>query len=180
MHKDIERVVFEAGEINAKVKEIGRLITEDYADKEEEIICVGILKGAVVFFTDLVRAIEHPVKFDFMSVSSYGNQAESSGEVKIRKDLDSDVKDKHIIIIEDIIDSGLTLDFLSRHFSKLGAKSVRICAFLSKPSRRKVDVAIDYCGYEVEDEFFVGYGLDYAGNYRNLPYIGILKPECYR
>lgn len=179
MNDDIAKVIFTEEQLKAKVEELGAKITADYQDAQEDIFCVGILKGASVFYTDLVREINLPVKFDFMIASSYGNGTSTTGAVKILKDLDYDIEGKHLIVIEDIIDSGTTMNYLLKYFQKRGAKSVRLCALLSKPSRRTVDVKIDYCGYEVPDEFIVGYGLDYAEVYRNLPYIGVLKPEIY-
>lgn len=179
MNDDIAKVVFTEEQLKAKVKELGQQITTDYQDEQEEIFCVGILKGASVFYTDLVREINLPVKFDFMIASSYGNGTSTTGAVKILKDLDYDIEGKHLIVIEDIIDSGTTMNYLLKYFQKRGAKTVKLCSLLSKPSRRTVDVKIDYCGFEVPDEFIVGYGLDYAEVYRNLPYIGVLKPEIY-
>ncbi len=179
MDQDIEKVVFTADQLQKKIAELGAQITADYKDAEEDIFCVGILKGAVLFYTDLVRQIKLPVNFDFMIASSYGNGTSTSGTVKILKDLDYDIEGKHLIVIEDIIDSGTTMHYLKRYFQERKPKTVRICSLLSKPSRRTVDVDIDYCGFEVPDEFLVGYGLDYAEKYRNLPYIGVLKPEVY-
>ncbi|MBR2215410.1 MAG: hypoxanthine phosphoribosyltransferase [Selenomonadaceae bacterium] len=179
MQEDMERVLFTEADIKAKVKELGKKITADYQDAKEAIFCVGILKGAVIFYTDLVRQIDLPVEFDFMIASSYGNSSLSSGNVKILKDLDYDIAGKHVIVIEDIIDTGHTMSYLRKILPARSPASVKICAFLSKPSRRQVDVAIDYCGFEVPDEFLVGYGLDYAGRYRNLPYVGVLKREIY-
>ncbi len=179
MNADMEKIVFSAEQLQAKVNELGAAITRDYKDVKEDIYCVGILKGAVVFYTDLLRAIKVPVKLDFMIASSYGNGTETSGSVKILKDLDYDIAGKHLIVIEDIIDTGTTMNYLMKYFRERGPKSVKLCALLSKPSRRTVDVNIDYCGFEVPDEFLVGYGLDYAEIYRNLPYIGVLKPEVY-
>lgn len=173
MNADIEKVVFSEEELKKRIAELGKEITEDYKDVKETIYCVGILKGAVVFYTDLVRNINLPVHFDFMIASSYGNGTESSGSVKILKDLDYDVEGKHLIIIEDIIDSGTTMNYLMKYFRERKPKSVKLCSLLSKPSRRTVDVNIDYCGYTVPDEFLVGYGLDCAEKYRNLPYIGV-------
>lgn len=180
MDEDIERICFTEAALKAKVAELGKRISEDYKDAEETVYCVGILKGAVVFYTDLVRSITIPIHFDFMIASSYGNATSTSGSVKILKDLDFDIEGKHLIVIEDIIDSGTTMHYLMRIFRARKPKSVRLCALLSKPSRRTAEVAIDYCGFEVPDEFLVGYGLDYAGEYRNLPYIGVLKPEIYQ
>lgn len=179
MKDDIAKVYFTEEELQAKVRELGRQITEDYKDAKEDIYCVGILKGASVFYTDLVRAINLPVRFDFMIASSYGSGTSTTGSVKILKDLDYDIEGKHLIVIEDIIDSGTTMSYLLKYFEHRKPASVKLCALLSKPSRRTVEVAIDYCGFEVPDEFLVGYGLDYAEIYRNLPYIGVLKPEVY-
>ena len=179
MKDDIAKVYFTEEELQAKVRELGRQITEDYKDAKEDIYCVGILKGASVFYTDLVRAIDLPVRFDFMIASSYGSGTSTTGSVKILKDLDYDIEGKHLIVIEDIIDSGTTMSYLLKYFEHRKPVSVKLCALLSKPSRRTAEVAIDYCGFEVPDEFLVGYGLDYAEIYRNLPYIGVLKPEVY-
>ena len=180
MQDDIERIMFSADEIAVKVKEIGEQISRDYQNVEEEVYCVGILKGAVVFYTDLVRSISVPVRFDFMVASSYGSSTKSSGAVKILKDLDYDVSGKHLIIVEDIVDTGITMEYLFKYFAGRGVKSVKLCALLNKPSRRKRDIKIDYAGFDVPDEFLVGYGLDYDNKYRNLPYIGILKPSVYK
>lgn len=179
MKDDIAEVLFTEEKIRARVKELAQEIERDYRDAEEGIFCVGILKGALVFYADLVRQIQIPVQFDFMAVSSYGVGTESSGNVRIRRDMDKDVAGKHLILVEDIIDSGTTMKYLLRHFAVRKPASMKLCALLSKPSRRKVEVDIDYCGFEVPDEFLVGYGLDYAGKYRNLPYIGVLKREIY-
>ena len=179
MKDDIAKVYFTEKELQAKVRELGRQITEDYKDAKEDIYCVGILKGASVFYTDLVRAIDLPVRFDFMIASSYGSGTSTTGSVKILKDLDYDIEGKHLIVIEDIIDSGTTMSYLLKYFEHRKPASVKLCALLSKPSRRTAEVAIDYCGFEVPDELLVGYGLDYAEIYRNLPYIGVLKPEVY-
>ena len=179
MSEDIERICFSADEIRTRVQELGAEIARDYKDASETVYCVGILKGAAVFFTDLVRAIDRPVAFDFMIVSSYGDATTSSGQVKLLKDLDFSIEGKHVIIVEDIIDSGTTMHYLKQMLKGRHPKSIKICAFLSKPSRRVAPVEIDYLGYEVPDEFLVGYGLDYAEKYRNLPYIGVLKRSVY-
>ena len=179
MRDDIEKVVFTEEQIHEKIAELGRRITEDYKEVQEEIYCVGILKGSVNFYTDLVQQIELPVRYDFMIASSYGNGTSTTGSVKILKDLDYDIEGKHLIVIEDIIDSGTTMNYLMKYFKDRKPASVKLCSLLSKPSRRTVDVHIDYCGFEVPDEFLVGYGLDYAEVYRNLPFIGVLKPEIY-
>jgi hypoxanthine phosphoribosyltransferase len=177
MTDDIEQVLYSKEDLAACVERLGKQISKDYAGKE--IFAVGILKGAVVFFSDLVRAIDVPVQLDFMAASSYGLSTETSGTVKILKDLDFSVEGKHVLIIEDIIDSGLTLSYLLKNFKDRKPASVKLCALLDKPERRKAEVNIDYCGYSVPDEFLVGYGLDYAEKYRNLPFIGILKKEIY-
>lgn len=177
MKDDLERVLFTQEEIAKRVGELGEKIAEDYRGKNP--LVVGILKGASMFFVDLVRRVDIPMELDFMAVSSYGQGAMSSGNVRIRKDLDEDIRDRHVLICEDIIDSGITMKHLLSLLSARGPASIRLGALLSKPSRRETDVAIDYCGWEIPDAFIVGYGLDYAEKYRNLPYIGILKPEIY-
>lgn len=177
MMNDIEKVLYTKEDLAECVKKLGAQISKDYAGKE--IFAIGILKGAVVFFADLVRAIDVPVRLDFMAASSYGSSTKTSGTVKILKDLDYDVEGKHVLIIEDIVDSGLTLNYLLKNIKGRKPASVKLCALLSKPERRKVEVKIDYCGFDVPDYFLVGYGLDYAEKYRNLPCIGILKPAIY-
>lgn len=177
MRNDIERVLYSEEEVAACVKRLGAQISKDYAGKE--IFAIGILKGAIVFFSDLVREIDVPVHLDFMAVSSYGASTKSNGTVKILKDLDYSIEGKHVLIIEDIVDSGLTLSYLLQNIVNRKPASVKLCTLLNKPERRKVDVTIDYNGFNVPDEFLVGYGLDYAERYRNLPCIGILKPAIY-
>ncbi len=179
MRDDIEKILFDEETIRKRVKELGEEISRDYKDVPEGVFCVGILKGAAIFYTDLVRQISLPVQFDFMIASSYGNATESSGTVRILKDLDYDVRGRHVILVEDIIDSGTTMHYLLDYVLLRKAASVKLCAFLNKPSRRTVEVPIDYCGFDVPDEFLVGYGLDYAEKYRNLPFIGVLKKEIY-
>jgi hypoxanthine phosphoribosyltransferase len=159
-------------QIQAKVRELGEQISRDYAG--EELLVVGILKGAFVFCADLLRTITVPCKVDFMAVSSYGQSTESSGVIKIIKDLDSSVEGRHVLLVEDIVDSGLTLRYLREHLEHQNAKSVKVCVLLDKPSRRKTEVAVDYRGFGIPDEFIVGYGIDYAENYRHLPYIGMI------
>ena len=173
MHQDIKEILFTEEQIAARVRELGAQITKDYAGKT--ILMCGILKGAVTFFTDLARCIDSPVYFDFMSCSSYGSSTTSSGVLKIRKDLDNDVKDKDVLIVEDIIDTSHLVPMLQER----GARSVKLATLLSKPARRQVEVPVDYNGFEIPDAFVVGYGLDYDSRYRNLPYIGILKEEVY-
>ena len=164
-------------EIAARVAELGAQITRDYKGKDLTTVC--ILKGAVVFFVDLIRAIDLPLSMDFMSISSYGNATKSSGVVRILKDLDKPVNGKDVLIIEDIVDSGMTLSFLRDNLQSRGAASLKIATLLDKPDRRRVPLHVDYCGFVIPDEFVVGYGLDYAEQYRNLPDIGILRPEIY-
>lgn len=170
-----KEVLVSSEEIEKKVKELGEEITKDYQGKE--LMLVGILKGAAIFMADLARNIEIPVTMDFMAVSSYGNSTKSSGVVRIIKDLDSNVEGKHILIVEDIIDTGLTLGYLTDNLKKRGASSVRICTLLDKPERRKVNVPVDYRGFVIPDEFVVGYGIDYAEKYRNLPDIFSIEEE---
>ncbi|NMC31648.1 MAG: hypoxanthine phosphoribosyltransferase [Veillonellaceae bacterium] len=177
MLKDVERILITSEEIGARVRELGQQITNDYAG--QDILMIGVLRGAVIFMSDLARAIKRPIDMDFMAISSYGLSTNSSGVVRILKDLDEVVQGRHILIVEDIIDSGLTLNYLVENLKSRKPASVRICTLLSKPDRRKVDVQVDYNGFIIPDYFVVGYGLDYAGKYRNLPFIGILKPEIY-
>lgn len=166
-------VMISKEEIEKKVLELAKQIEKDY--EGEEIVVVGILKGASVFVSDLIRNIDLDVKIDFMSVSSYGNSTESSGTVKILKDLDMDIKDKNVLVVEDIIDSGLTLSNLVKALETRKPKSLKLCTLLDKPKRRTVDIPVDYIGFEIEDKFIVGYGIDWAEKYRNLPYIGVVN-----
>ena len=177
MINDIERVLVTEEELDKKVKEIGKKISEDYKDKN--LLLVSILKGSVAFMADLMRAITVPCQIDFMSVSSYGSGAKTSGVVKIIKDIDVEREGYDILIVEDILDSGLTLSHLMEILKARKAKSIKICTLLSKPDRRKVHVDVSYEGFVIPDEFVVGYGLDFDEKYRNLPYIGVLKPEIY-
>jgi len=177
MVKDVERILITSEEIGARVRELGQQITNDYAG--QDILMIGVLRGAVIFMSDLARAIKRPIDIDFMAISSYGLSTSSSGVVRILKDLDEVVEGRHILIVEDIIDSGLTLNYLVENIKSRKPSSVRICTLLSKPDRRKVNVTVDYNGFIIPDHFVVGYGLDYAGKYRNLPFIGVLKPQIY-
>ena len=179
MVNDIARTLLSEEEIQKRVRELGAAIARDYAGKNPTMVC--ILKGSIMFYADLLRAAQIPMALDFMAVSSYGNKTKSSGEVEIRKDLSTSIENKHVIIVEDIVDSGFTLSYLTRMLSSRGAASIKICTLLDKPSRRAPGITLkaDYSGFEVGDEFVVGYGLDYAEQYRNLPYIGILKREVY-
>ena len=177
MKEDVLRVLLSEDEIREKVRELGGKITADY--KNSNLMLVTVLKGAVVFLADLMRQIDVPAEIDFMVVSSYGSGVKSSGVVKIVKDLDVPLAGKDILIVEDILDSGLTLSYINELLESRGPRSIRIATLLDKPSRRKVDLQADYIGFSVPDEFVIGYGLDYDEKYRNLPYIGILKPEVY-
>jgi hypoxanthine phosphoribosyltransferase len=174
MHTNIEVLISEE-DIREKVKALGIKITEEY--KNEEIIVIGLLKGTFIFMADLIREIKLPLKIDFMTVSSYGNEKISSREVKIVQDLSENIMGKHILIVEDIIDSGLTLNKVIEILKTREPKSLKLVAFLNKPSKREVYVKLDYTGYDISDEFVVGYGLDFSQYYRNLPYIGIIKGE---
>jgi hypoxanthine phosphoribosyltransferase len=162
-------------QIAKRAKEIGALITEDF--KGQEILVIGILKGAVIWLADLIRNIELDVKIDFMAVSSYGASTKSSGAVKIIKDLDEPIEGKNVIIVEDIVDSGVTLNYLKNYLHGMAPKTLKICAFLDKPAGRKIEIDVDYTGFAVEDKFIVGYGLDYNQTYRNLPYVTCLSDE---
>lgn len=178
MNKDIKKILIEEKELQAKVAELGAKITGDYKDKDLLIVCV--LKGAVVFVSDLIRKIDLPLDIDFMAISSYGANTKSSGVVRILKDLNMSIEGKHVLIVEDIIDSGLTLAYLMENLKSRGPASVEICTILDKIERRTIDLDIKYTGFQVPDEFVVGYGLDYAEKYRNLPYIAVLKEEIYQ
>lgn len=171
-------VLFTEDEVRRKIKELARQITGDYAG--QEIMVVGILKGAFIFMADLVREIDLPLQLDFMDVSSYGVSTVSSGEVRIMKDLDDSIEGKHVLIVEDIIDTGLTLNYIREILEKRSPKSLRICCLMDKPSRRRSSIQPDYTGFVIEDLFVVGWGLDYAERYRNYPAIGILNPSVYK
>lgn len=180
MHQDVKEILFTQKQLASRVAELGVEISKDYAG--ESVVLVGVLKGAVVFFTDLARAIDNTVdvSFDFISCSSYGEGTTSTGVVRILKDLDRSVEGKHVLVVEDIVDTGTTLHYLLDNLRARGAKSVRLVALLNKPDRRKKDVDVDYIGFAVPDYFVIGYGLDYAEQYRQLPYIGILKESVYQ
>ena len=177
MHQDVENIMFSKEEIAGRIAELAAQLDREYAGKNP--LMVGILKGSVMFYADLLRAMTIPVEMDFMAISSYGAGAKSSGEVKLIKDLDRKIEGRHVIIVEDIIDSGYTLSYLKRMLYSRKPESVKICALLEKYSRRVVPIEADYQGFDCEDEFVVGFGLDYAERYRNLPYIGILKRSVY-
>ncbi len=170
---EIQKILYSEEQIQSRVAELGVQITRDYAGKCP--LFVGILRGAAIFHADLIRHVDLRLKVDFISVSSYGEATESSGQVQLIKDLESGIQDDDVILVEDIIDTGLTANYLRRNLASRGPASLRLCSLLSKPSRRKVEVEIDYTGFEIPDEFVVGYGLDFAQKYRNLPYIGVLN-----
>lgn len=174
---DIEKVLYTKEDIDQRLTEMGAAITRDY--EGQDLLLVGVLKGAIMVMADLSRKISLPLAMDWMAVSSYGAATKSSGVVRILKDLNEDVKDRNVLIVEDILDSGLTLDWLKSNLESRGAKSVRIATMLRKPDAVKVDVEVDYIGYDIPNEFVVGYGLDYAENYRHLDFIGTLAPHVY-
>jgi len=174
---EVEQVLITEQEIQTKVAELARQVDADYVGKE--ILLVGVLKGAVMVMADLARALETPVSMEFMAVSSYGSSTSSSGVVRILKDLDREIEGKHVLVVEDIIDSGLTLNWLLRNMRSRGPASVEVCALLRKPDAAKVDVPVKYVGFEIPSVFVVGYGLDFAERYRDLPFVGRLKPEVY-
>ena len=178
MHKDIAEILLTEEEILAKVTELGKQITRDYQNKN--LLLLGVLKGAVPFIIDLARSIDLLVDIDYMAVSSYGNETHSSGVVRILKDLEAPIVQKHVLVVEDIVDSGLTLNYLIELLSNRNPLSIRVCTLLDKVRERDVQVELEYTGFTIPTLFVVGYGMVYAQLYRNLPYIGILKPEAYR
>lgn len=175
---DISQILFTEKQIAARVEALGMQLTEQYHDKKPVMVCV--LKGASFFYIDLCRQMRCNIDMDFISVSSYGAGSKSSGVVRLIKDLDTDITGRHVILVEDIIDSGLTLSYLREFFGSRKPASIRTVSFLDKTARHPSHLKTDYCGFEIPDEFVVGYGLDYANYYRNLPYIGVLKPEVYQ
>ncbi len=177
MKDDILRVLISEEELEAKVAELGARITADH--EGQEVFFLGVLKGSFMFMSDLLKHVDLICEMDFMAVSSYGSGTSTTGAVKITKDLNRDIHGKHVIIVEDILDSGVTLSYLKGYLANRQPASIEIVTLLDKPARRKADIHADYHGFDVPDEFVVGYGLDYAENYRNLPYIGVLKPEVY-
>ena len=178
MNNDIQEILLTEEQIKAKVKELGVILTEEYADKNP--IIVGVLKGVAIFYADMIREIKVPCQMDFMWISSYAG-THSTGNMMIRQDLSSDIKDRHVLILEDIFDTGNSLDFTVKHLQSRGAASIKVCTLLDKPERRKegVTVSCDWVGFTIPNEFVVGYGLDFDEKYRNLPYVGVLKPEVY-
>src|SRR5687768_18284136 len=178
VHPDVAEVLITADEIQDKIRELAKHIEEDYRDKD--VLLVGVLKGAFVFMSDLSREIQLPIEFDFMAVSSYGSATRSSGVVRILKDLDYEITDRHVLLVEDIIDSGLTISYLLRYLEARRPASLEICSLFWKKGEQAVPLDVKYPGFEIPPVFVVGYGLDYAEKYRNLPYIGVLKPEAYQ
>ena len=177
MHKDVTRILFSEEEIAEIVKRMGAEISRDYRDKK--LLLVAVLKGATIFMADLLRAIDHEVEIDFMEVSSYGAEAKSSGVVRIIKDLETNIEGRHVLIVEDILDSGLTLKYISKNLKSRGPLSVEVATLLLKKEKQQANIECKYLGSLCPDEFVIGYGLDYAEKYRNLPYIGVLDPRVY-
>ncbi|QIZ39498.1 hypoxanthine phosphoribosyltransferase [Saccharopolyspora sp. ASAGF58] len=176
---DIASVLITEQQINDKVTELAKQVDEDYQDASGDLLLVGVLKGAVMFMTDFARALPQPAQLEFMAVSSYGSSTSSSGVVRILKDLDRDIANRDVLIVEDIIDSGLTLSWLLKNLSSRNPASLEVCTLLRKPDAVQVDVPVKYVGFDIPNEFVVGYGLDYAERYRDLPYIGTLDPKVY-
>ncbi len=177
VHDDVEEVLLTHEQIEARVAELGAQLAADYADRNP--VLVSVLKGSIIFLADLVRAMDVPLAIDLMEVSSYGAATESSGQVRILKDLSGSIEGRHVIVVEDIIDTGLTLNYLLRYLEDRGPSSIRVCCLLDKPARRLASIDIDYRGFTIPDRFVIGYGLDYDERYRNLPYIGVLRPSVY-
>lgn len=177
MRDEIQEILFTADQIRDRVAELGRAISRDYEGKSLHLVCV--LRGAMLFLSDLIRNLDVPASVDFMAISSYGSDTRSTGVVRILKDLDDSIESEYVLVIEDIVDSGLTLNYLLENLRNRNAASVRVCALLDKPARRALPVTLDYVGFTVPDVFVVGYGLDYAQKYRGLPFIGVLRPEIY-
>ena len=177
VHQDIAEVLITADQIQDKIRDLAKEVTEDYRDRD--LLLVGVLKGAFVFMADLAREIKLPIEFDFMAVSSYGSSTKSSGVVRILKDLDYEITGRHVLLVEDIIDSGLTISYLLRYLEARGPSSLEICSLFWKKGEQAVPLEVKYPGFEIPPVFVVGYGLDYAEKYRNLPYIGVLKPSAY-
>ncbi len=178
-HDDIAKILVSEAEIKERIAQLGAELRRDYAHLDGEIVLICILKGAVMFFADLARAMDMNLQMEFMGISSYGNERRTSGIVRITKDIDTSITGKHVIIAEDIMDSGLTLSHLMQLLSSRNPASLKVCCLLDKPSRRECDITPDYRGFEIPNEFVVGYGLDYDGFLRNLPYVGVLKPSVY-
>lgn len=179
MHDDIAYVLLDHDQIQQRVRELAGQITRDYAEVDD-LLLVGVLKGSVMFTVDMARSLQRHIALDFIAISSYGQSTETSGVVRVLKDLDADIGGRHVMIVEDIVDSGLTLAYLRESLRRRNPATLRVCALLNKPSRREADVTLDYSGFDIPNEFVVGYGLDYAERYRNLPYIGVLHPDVYK
>jgi hypoxanthine phosphoribosyltransferase len=177
IHGDVEEILLNADEIAARVAELGAQLAADYAGRTP--VLISVLKGSIVFLADLIRAMDVPLNVDLMEVSSYGSATESSGQVRILKDLSSSIEGRDVVVVEDIIDTGLTLNYLLRYLGERNPASVRVCCLLDKPARRLAEIDIDYRGFSIPDRFVIGYGLDYDERYRNLPYIGVLRPSIY-
>lgn len=177
MHPDLEHVVLTAEQIRQRVRELGDEISAEYG--EESVLLIAVLRGAALFVADLAREMTSPVELDFMAVSSYGSSTKSSGVVRIIKDLDEGIEGRNVLVVEDILDTGLTLKYLLKNLASRGPKSLEVCTLLYKEGKQRVPISCKYVGFTVPDEFVVGYGLDYAERYRNLPYVGVLKPEIY-
>jgi hypoxanthine phosphoribosyltransferase len=177
LHDDVEEVLLTEEQLQTRVAELGAQLSSDYADRSP--VLVSVLKGSIIFLADLIRATPIPLAVDLMEVSSYGSGTETSGQVRILKDLSSSIQDRDVIVVEDIIDTGLTLNYLLRYLGERHPASIRICCLLDKPARRLADIEIDYRGFTIPDRFVVGYGLDYDERYRNLPYVGVLRPSVY-
>jgi hypoxanthine phosphoribosyltransferase len=177
IHADVQEVLLTEDQIQARVAELGGQLNADYAGLDP--VLISVLKGSIVFLADLVRNMELPLSIDIMEVSSYGAATETSGQVRILKDLSNPIEGRHVIVVEDIIDTGLTLNYLLRYLREKGPASLRICCLLDKPARRLTEIPIDYVGFTIPDRFVVGYGLDYGERYRNLPYVGVLRPSVY-
>jgi hypoxanthine phosphoribosyltransferase len=175
LESGVSEVLIEEERLQSRIRELGAELSADYAGRE--LLLVGVLKGAVFFMADLMRSLTVPCEIDFMAISSYGASTDTSGVVRILKDLDINIEGRHVLVVEDIIDSGLTLSYLLRNLESREPASLEICALLTKPSRREIDVPVRYVGFEIPNKFVIGYGLDYAERYRNLPYVGILHPD---
>ena len=175
VEQGVGQVLIDEEALQARIRELGREISEDYAGRD--VLLIGVLKGAVFFMSDLMRSLTLPCEIDFMAISSYGDSTDSSGVVRILKDLDINIEGRDVLVVEDIIDSGLTLSYLMRNLEARGPASTEICALLTKPERREIDVPVRYVGFEIPNRFVIGYGLDFAERYRNLPYVGVLDPN---
>jgi hypoxanthine phosphoribosyltransferase len=177
IHADVEEILLTEEQIQARVAELGAQLAEDYAGRDP--VLISVLKGSIVFLADLVRGMDIPLSIDIMEVSSYGAATESSGQVRILKDLSNPIEGRHVLVVEDIIDTGLTLNYLLRYLREKAPASLGICCLLDKPARRLTEIPIDYVGFTIPDRFVIGYGLDFGERYRNLPYVGVLRPSVY-